>query len=108
MHLVNREVYEFAWDSVMEGKEPTTDNEKIIYENMKNRVAYFSAFKDKETYVLSNISFWTYAYLDENGWVECDEETSQFEWVKNFYDKYINKLDDKKLITIYECTREQD
>ena len=48
MHLHGSEIYERAWEMVMEGSEPTNDYEKQIYDNMKARTAYFEKFGTKE------------------------------------------------------------
>ena len=106
IHLANKEVYERTWEMVMEGSTPKTDDEKVIYENMKNRTAYFEFFETKEKYVINSTAFWGYAVLDQkNGWRELEDNMSQVEWVSNFYDKFIKKLPEKTLISIYECFR---
>lgn len=106
MHLYNNHIYEAAWDMVMNGKKPTNDEEKLIYENMKERTLYFQSYDNKENYVLVNSSFWAYAFLsNETGWVEMDDETSQFEWVKNYYNNFIKNLPNETKLTIYECVR---
>ena len=106
IHLINQEVYAFAWDSVMEGKTPNTAEEKIIYDNMKNRKEYFNHYRNRENYILSNTSFWGYAFLSEKtGWVELEETVNQFEWVKNFFNRFIAPLGENDKISIYECLR---
>ena len=105
MHLNNQEIYRVAWEMVMEGKKPSNPNEENIYNNMKNRTAYFQAFGNKENYVIHSTAFWAYAFVDENGWTELDEGTNQFDWVSNFYEKYIEPLDENTLLTIYECKK---
>ena len=105
MHLNSKKVYENAWDMVIGKKKPKTDEEKIIYENMRNRVEYFRLFETKDNYVMQSTAFWAYAFVDENNWYELDETTSQFEWVKNFYDRFIKPLDGNTLLTIFECKK---
>lgn len=106
MHLSGGRIYKRAWEMVMEGSKPTDGQEEHIYENMKNRTAYFSNFNSKEDYVMYNISFWAYAFLSEDtGWEEYEEEIKQIDWVKNFYDKFIKPLPDDTLLTIYECKK---
>jgi hypothetical protein len=106
IHLANKEPYEFAWDSVMEGKKPENDAEKNIYENMKNRVSYFNAYGNRENYVLSNTSFWGFAFLSEKtGWVELEDTVNQFEWVRSFFDRFIKPLGENEKISVYECVR---
>lgn len=107
VHLTGTEAYEAAWDMVMEGKKPVTDDEKIIYENMKNRKLYFEHFKTRENYIKSNTAFWGYAFLSKKtGWVELEHHINQYDWVVNFYDRFIVPLDDNELISVYECYRE--
>ena len=105
MHLNGKEIYESAWDMVMGNKKPKTNYEKQIYENMKNRTAYFQKFENKENYVLHSTAFWSYAFVDEKGWYELQENVSQFDWVKNFYNKFIKPLPNDTLLTIFECKK---
>jgi hypothetical protein len=106
-HLYNQYPYEFVWDSIVaETVKPSTPEEETLYNNMKNRRAYFDNFSDKKTYVVSNTSFWGYAFLSEKeGWKELDYTTNQFDWVINFFDRFIAPLDDSEKISIYECIR---
>lgn len=106
MHGNGKEIFERAWDMVMNGEKPNTDTEKTIYENMKNRTGYFRKFGDKETYVASNTAFWGFAFLsDMTGWKELDENVDQFTWMTNFYDVFIKTLPPDTLLSIYECRR---
>jgi len=106
MHLNGQEVYARAWEMVMEGSEPQNETEKLIYENMKNRVVYFQKFGTKENYVVSSTAFWGYAFLSEKtGWVELEDNVSQFDWVSNYFDRFIKPLPEDTLLTIYECVR---
>jgi hypothetical protein len=105
MHLHGGEIYEKAWEMIMETKEPQNDYEMTIYENMKDKQSYFEKFETKENYVASNTAFWGYAFLsDKTGWVDAEEE-EQFEWMKNYYDMFIKPLPDDTLLTIYECKK---
>lgn len=106
VHLNGQEVYQRAWEMVMEKSEPQNDTEKLIYENMKNRVIYFQKFGTKENYVASSTAFWGYAFLSaKTGWVELEDTDNQFEWVTNFYERFIKPLPEDTLLTIYECTK---
>lgn len=105
MHKANQETYAAAWEMVMEGREPSTDVEKTIYEAMKDKTAYFSKFKDKESYVNYSTAYWNYAYVDENhGWVDVDLYGDENEWINTFYDGFIKNLKDDDLVTIFECS----
>lgn len=97
--------YEAVWDLCVGGKTPETEIEKRLYENMKDKTAYFKFFGDKDTYVKSNTYFWGFAFVDENGWTEMEDGVSQIEWINNFYDRFIKNLSDNALISVYECSR---
>lgn len=106
IHLSNGHIYERAWDMVMNGSEPKDDNERNIFENMKDKSAYFMKFENKENYVISNTAFWGYAFLSEKtGWMEASEYEDQFVWMSTFYNMFIQHLTDDTLLTIYECVR---
>lgn len=105
MHKTNQEVYAAAWEMVMEGREPNTDEEKVIYEAMKDKDMYFSKFKDKEAYVNYSTSYWNYAFVDEkNGWLDIDSSKNEHEWISTFYDRFIPNIKEDDLVTIFECT----
>ena len=109
IHLSGSEAYEIAWDTVMGGKKAENENEKYIYENMKNRTYYFEQYGTRENYIKSSTAFWGYAFLsEETGWVEIEDDKNQYEWVTEYYDKFIKPLDDNKLISIYECIRQKE
>lgn len=103
IHLGDTRTYNVVWETVMEGREPSDKDEEIVYNNMKNRKAYLEKFDGKMDYVYSMASFWCYAYLDENGWVELSGP--QFDWVKNFYERFVSPLSDDTKLTIFDCTR---
>lgn len=98
-------LYEAAWEMVMEGREPTNDDEEKVYESMKDKTTYFSNFKDKEDYVRYSTSYWNYAFVDKDGWVDVDSfGGDEKEWINTFFERFINKIDDAELVTIYECS----
>lgn len=105
MHLNGQEIYKIAWEMVMENRKPKTDYEKQIYENMKERTTYFQQFGNKENYVIHSTAFWAFAFVDKNGWKELESNMNQFEWVSNFYEKFIKPLSKNTLLTIYECKK---
>jgi hypothetical protein len=105
-HLANQNVYEAAWDMVMGSKRPQTEEEEIIYTNMKNRDGYFMKFGTRENYVTTSTAFWGYAFVsDSTEWIEMEPNVDQFEWVSNFYERFIVPLPDDTLLTIYECKK---
>lgn len=105
IHLHGQEIYKRAWEMVMENSKPNNDYENNIYENMKNRTAYFQKFGNKEKYVVHSTAFWGYAFLDENKWVDMDSAPDEFTWVSDFFEKYIDPLDEDTFLTIYECRK---
>ena len=105
VHLSNRDIYKRTWEMVVDGDEPKNDDEKTIFDNMRNATNYFKYFGDKETYVAMSTAFWGYAYVDQNGWIEMDGKQSQKEWVLNFYERFIKKLPQDTIISVYECFR---
>ena len=106
IHHCNREVYESAWDCVMEGKKPSNEQEEQIYNNMKNRTAYFENFETRENYVEYSTAFWGFAFLsEETGWQEITDSKDSFSWVNGFMDRFIKPLNEDTLLTIYECIR---
>lgn len=108
MHRVDEKFYERVWDLVHGLLAPETEDDDAIMVNMSNKENYFSNFKDKEDYVLRNTSYWNYAYLDENGWIDLDDSKNDTEWIKNFYNKFIKKLNPTDRVTIFECTKNSD
>ena len=105
-HLNGGDVYSRVWEMVMENSEPKNDDEKNLFENMKDKVNYFKKFETKENYIISNTAFWGYAFLSEKtGWMDASDCESQFVWMGNYYDLFIKNLPDDTLLTIYECKK---
>lgn len=106
MHLSGQEIYRRAWEMVMEGSEPENETEQFVYENMKNRTAYFMKFETKENYVVTSTAFWGYAFLSKDtGWQELEVNVNQFDWVSKYYERFIKPLPEDTLLTIYECVK---
>lgn len=102
-HLYNQDTYKAAWELVVENREPLNEKEKIIKDNMKNRINYFKNFEDKEDYVLRSTAFWTYGVATEDFYIEVGMQgVGDKEWVKTFYDRFIKNLPDDTLLTLYE------
>jgi hypothetical protein len=108
IHLANTRAYEVAWDTTHGLAEPNGEDEEAIYQNMKNRMAYFENFESREHYIASMTAFWALAFVDKSGWYELGCKQKQFDWVVNFYDRFIKPLPDDTLLTIYECVRPID
>ena len=69
------ELYEAAWEMVVEGREPVT----------------------------YSTSYWNYAFVNKDGWVDMVNEDER-KWINNFYDRFIATIDPNDLVTIYECS----
>jgi hypothetical protein len=75
---------------------------------MKNREGYFMKFGTRENYIVTSTAFWGYAFVSENiEWIEMEPHVNQFEWVSNYYDRFIKPLSNDTLLTIYECKKSQ-
>ena len=96
----NKEVYEAAWELVVEDREAVNPNEIKIKENMKNRIQYFNNFKDKDEYVKYSTAFWTYGIATEEKYEEMGKD--EMDWINNFYDRYIKPLPEDTRLTLYE------
>lgn len=107
MHMQNTYTYDVVWDLVHGIKEPTTEQEKTLYENMKDNENYFSRFKNKDEYVIHNCAYWNYAYLDKNGWKDMDDAKNDIEWIANYFDTFCANLNDNDKVTIFECTKDK-
>ena len=107
MHLTNQEVYSAAWEMVMEGREPATEEEKTIYEAMKDKQVYFSKFFSKEHYVKYSTAYWNFAYVDDKNWFDMNG-IDESAWIEHFYDRFITQLKPDDIISIYECTTNDD
>ena len=106
IHLSGQKVYERVWEMVMENSNPNDEHEEVLFNNMKDKQAYFNKFETKENYVVSNTAFWGYAFLSEKiGWMDAEDVDDQFNWMSNFYDVFIKTLPDDTLLTIYECKK---
>jgi hypothetical protein len=89
---------------VVDGREPQNDQEKTIYESMKDREAYFENFKSKEAYVTYSTAYWNYAYADKNGWVDVDDDGNEERWINDFFPRFVEKLKPNDLVSIFECS----
>lgn len=108
MHLVNQDAYRSAWEVVVDGRAPETEQEKKIYESMKDKEAYFSNFKDKESYVRYSTAYWNFGYVDKNGWIDLNDVGEEEKWINTFFDNYVATLEPNDLVSIYECTINDD
>lgn len=96
-----RKSLEENWDEVMSGK------------GMYKSEYYLNRYKTKEEYVRVNMLFSTHAILKDGEWFEagqmgmfgCSSESDEEgnAWTKNFFKKFIEKLNPDDRITIVDC-----
>ena len=101
MHMWNTELYKRAWELCVDDDEPQNEQENVIKKNMKERMDYFANFSDKEAYVSHSCSFWCYGYLDENGYKELDYTISDKEWVRTYYERFVEPISEDTTLSLY-------
>lgn len=104
MHM-NKEyvkLFETIWSLVIDDEEPLNKQEEDIKANWINKKNYLSNFKTVDDFVSHNCAYWNYAFLDENGWVDVDDESDETKWIVDFFERFIEPLKDDDLVTIYE------
>jgi hypothetical protein len=74
---------------------------------MGNKQAYFSKFKSKEDYVNYSTAYWNFAYVDDREWVDITQNNESV-WIEKFYDWFVTQLKPDDLVSIYECTINDD
>lgn len=102
--LGEAEKFAATWEMVIDGRKPMNEEEEKIFRNMQSFRNYLLSFKTKETYIVSNTSFWAHAFVNDGKWTEYDG-TGQLPWMTGFFDRFIAPLHDDTLLTIYECKR---
>lgn len=95
-------IFETIWSLAIDDEKPSTKEEEKLKANWITKKNYLSNFKTVDEFVTHNCAYWNYAFLDENGWVDADDAKTESEWINNFYDRFISKLNDDDLVTIFE------
>ncbi len=101
IHLAKQKIYKRAWEMVIENQEPKHDADKIMLAIMGDKKDYLLNFKTKDNYIKYNTSYWNYAVIKDGVWKDTDNHDS-IDWVINFYETFVEPLNDDELITIYE------
>ena len=96
------ELFERIWQLAVEDDEPTTKEEENLKVNWKTKKNYLSNFKTMDDFVKHNCAYWNYAFLDKDGWVDMDSVANEAEWINNFCDRFVQKIGDDDLVTIFE------
>lgn len=97
------DVYGRTWDLCVNNIKPETDKDATILKNMAPYKSIFKTFKNKEDYIKTSCSFWTYAIVFNGDWLDMYGKDGNT-WICHFYDTFIKSLPKDELITIYECT----
>jgi len=101
-------MFEIIWALVVDDDDPSDEEEVNIKKNWITKKNYLSNFSNVDQFVAHNCAYWCYAYLDENGWKDVDDEGDELKWVSNFFDRFIKPLKDGTKVTIYEFSRSSD
>ena len=104
MHRSNTELYNRVWELLVDHESIQNETDQKIYDNRHALLQVIEEFETKDDYVKYNTSYWNFAVLNTNDWVDMDNKDSK-EWVNNFYDTYIANLPDDTLLTVYEFER---
>jgi hypothetical protein len=101
IHLAKQKIYKRTWEMVIENQEPKHDADKIMLAIMSDKKDYLLNFKTKDNYIKYNTSYWNYAVIKDGVWKDTDNQNA-IDWVINFYETFVEPLNDDELITIYE------
>lgn len=108
LNHANEHLYKRLWELVVEDDEPKNGEEAEMKANSSSNTKYFSLFKNKEEFVAYSSTYWAYAYVDSNGWHDMDDAKNSNTWITEFNAKFVSKLNDDDLVTIYECSTNDD
>lgn len=97
-------IYNRTWDLCVDKVEPENDKDRLILKNMSLYTNLFKQFSNKEDYIKMACSFWTYAIVNNGNWADMDLIDERI-WIPNYYNQFIDKIEDDELITIYECIK---
>lgn len=100
IHQGKKDVYSRIWELCVDGHEPQNDDERMAINCMFNRDEYFSMFVDKNEYIQYSTNFWTYAVATEDKYVY--NEKNDVKWVCEFFDRFIDPLDNNTTLSIYQ------
>ena len=95
-------LFETIWELSVEDKAPENKQEETIKKMWENKKNYLSNFKTMDDFISHNCAYWTYAFLDKNGWVDMDDDGNESKWIEEYMERFINNLNDDELVTIFE------
>lgn len=110
MHMKNESVklFEAIWALVMDDDDPSDADEEQLKKNWLGKKNYLSNFSNVDQFVSHNCAYWNYAFLDENGWKDVDDDGDELKWVSNFFERFVEPLKEDAKVTIYEFSRSSD
>ena len=100
VHKAKAPVYRAVWEICVDGREPENDDEKVAFDVMKGRDAYFANFRTVDEYVNHCSAFWTYAVASKDGYHECTGR--DIDWTNGFYDRFIKPLNPDETVSVFE------
>ena len=101
---INREISDNAWEVMFNGAEPIKKEMDWMKDN-KTYKKYLESFGSKENYLRITTTFFTYAYLDKDGWHDLDDENKwPNTWIQDYRERFTDKIgqDEKVSIFIFE------
>ena len=111
MHMDESAVryFETVWRMVMDKKEPANEEERKIKEEWETRTNYLNSFKDEDSFISHNCSFWSYAIIKDGKWYDLDEDKmTDLEWTASFFNRFLEDTDDDEKLTLFEFSRFED
>ena len=100
-HMAKVDSYRAMWEICVEGREPLTEEERLIKNNFGKRKEYFKNFKSVDEFIAHGCSFWCYGVATEDSYV-CGNTDNPIEWTTSFFDRFVKTLPDSMRISIYE------
>ena len=105
MNTNNVRLFETIWALTINGDDPSNEEEDKLKKLWETRKNYLSNFKTVDDFVTHNCAYWNYAFLDENGWVDVDGSKNESEWIANFFNRFIEPLNENDKLTIFEYNK---
>ena len=109
MHMNESAVryFETVWRLVRDKEEASNDDEKKVFEEWQTRTNYLDKFKNVDSFVAHNCSFWCYAIVKDGKWYDLDDEVkmTDLEWTATFFNRFLEDVSDEEQLTLFEFTR---
>ena len=104
MHMNDNYVklFKTIWSLAIDDAPPSNKEEELIKNNWKLKKNYLSNFKTVDEFISHNCAYWNYAFLNNDGWKDVDDNCNETDWINSFFDKFIKTIKDDDLVTIYE------